>query len=95
MISSLVNINHVYLFQFLTFNTTNPMTNTTVLTAECAIDFVSQLDLPAASLSHVMESIANLNAWTTIGILVLWLLFPELAYYPGTPQYTASQQINW
>ncbi|KAF8253582.1 FAD-binding domain-containing protein [Wilcoxina mikolae CBS 423.85] len=65
------------------------------LTAECAIDFVKQLDLPAASLSRITDSIANLNAWTTIGMLVLWLLFPELAYYPGTPQYTATQQINW
>lgn len=67
------------------------------LTVSEAIGFVSQLGLSSNDTLTVSEAInkAPATAWATIGILLIYLCFPDRALKPGTEAYTKSQQINW
>lgn len=70
------------------------MGNETLLT-DSAASLVLTLGLPAPALARIAGAAASGQALASIGLLVLWLLFPLNSYQPGAPGYQALKDVNW
>ena len=62
---------------------------------DSAANLVSTLGLPAYALARIAGAFAGGQALSSMGLLVLLLLFPSSTYQPGAPGYQALKDVNW
>jgi hypothetical protein len=64
-------------------------------TVDAVLSFASQLGLSDTDLSQVSAALTHNSTATTVGILILSLLYPSSTFRPGNSKYTTIQQVNW
>ena len=73
------------------------MTSSFDLSTASALNFAAQIGLNPTEIDTINSAINKTErvVWTSISVLTLSLLFPEISLLPGTEAYIASLNINW